>query len=89
VPKGRPKKEAVEVSPHDPGQQCVRGRYYKTKKGKVGKLVSVNRELLEHVNPRFHYEYGLRFTDAHDEIISWWLASELTEVAAPKRKVAA
>jgi hypothetical protein len=89
MPKGRPKKEQAEMSPHDPGQQLVRGRYYKTKKGKVGKLVSVNRELLEHVNPRYHYEYGLKFSDSHDEGLSWFLAKELTEVAAPRKRAAA
>ena len=95
--RGRPPKPSgVVAPPNDPGQVHTRGRWYSARGLKhPGKLVSVNRLFLEGDNidhtkaNRFYYEYGLKFTDSHDEIISWWRAEELSEVPAPRKRAKA
>jgi hypothetical protein len=54
--------------------------------GKVGRIVVINRDEMP-LTGRVLYEYGVKFTGAHDEVHTWFLKDELVSVPKPKRAV--
>jgi len=52
--------------------------------GHVGRIVVINRDEMLFAG-RVLYEYGVKFTGAHDEVHTWFLGEELVTVPKPKR----